>query len=285
MLTSMSKVIIPRCIFFFRCIQVFTILLPSCFDFFLFCKDIIPSSSFRTLSLWVGLLVSCLMFLYISLVLFVTLFLSTSALFCWMNSVLSCLLICFCILLFRSRYSWRWISLSSPFSFTILLWSASVKTSSESQGFFLLFLLGSVFLADSSTALFISCHSSSGVDSSGSSSNRTLKRFFTSTLSCSYHIWQVFVAALYVSQLEFHGCQKKLVVWSTISSGVCLCWCKARSPSLLDQYEINLVPYGLIWGWPGVKPPWMLCEEGIKDDKMVFLAEIDQHFSPLILFP
>ena len=129
----------------------------------------------------IALVCWCLMFLYISLVLFVTLFLSTSAHFCWMNSVLSCL-ICFCILLFRSRYSWRWISLSSPFSFTILLWSASVKPLLKAKVFSCSFFWEVSFLADSSTALYISCHSSSGVDSSGSSSNRTLKRFFTSTL-------------------------------------------------------------------------------------------------------
>ena len=143
-------------------------------------------------------------------------------------------------ILWNSAFSWVYLSFS-PLPFTSLLFSAIFKASSDNHFDFLhLMLLGMVLVTTSYKMLWISIHSSSGTLSSRSS---PLNLGVNSTHIIIRNLIEIIPEWLSsfscFLQFEPEFCNKKFVIWATVSS-LC-CWLYRASPSSAAKNIINLI--------------------------------------------
>ena len=85
------------------------------------------------------------------------------------------------------------------------------------------------------------------------------------------HIWMVFP---YFLQFKYEFCNRKFIIWDTISSQSCFCSLYRASPSLAAKNIINLISVLTIWWCPCVELSLVLLEEGVCYDQCDLLAKL-----------
>ena len=81
-----------------------------------------------------------------------------------------------------------------------------------------------------------------------------------------------FLSTRYVFKSEF--CNKKFIIWATVSSQYCFYWLNRASPSLAAKCIMNLISVLTIWYCPCVESSLMLLEEGVCYDQCILLAKL-----------
>ena len=78
----------------------------------------------------------------------------------------------------------------------------------------------------------------------------------------------------YFLQFKSEFCNKKLIIWATVSSRPCFCWLYRASPSSVAKNIINLISVLTIWWCSYVEPYPVLLEKGVCSEQCVLLAKL-----------
>ena len=75
-------------------------------------------------------------------------------------------------------------------------------------------------------------------------------------------------------QFKSELCNKKLMIWATVSSQSCFCWLFRASLSSAAKNIINLISGLTIWWCPCVEPSLVLLEEDVCYDQCILLTKL-----------
>ena len=78
----------------------------------------------------------------------------------------------------------------------------------------------------------------------------------------------------YFLQFKSEFCNKKLIIWATVSSRPCFCWLYRASPSSVAKNIINLISVLTIWWCSYVEPYSVWLEKGVCSEQCVLLAKL-----------